>query len=134
MIEFLERNKIKDDIRDYEKGASINEVKNDIYLKEYYLKVFNDADVNKKGRINFRQFYEVFKKENTADNFDREKLKDAFKLSIDKDSNDKEIDFEIFFKLLVRINENFKDFLNQIHNHDSMELNDLKLGLVQENM
>ncbi len=131
MIEFLEE---KNGNR-HENGLKSNEngVKNDIYLKEYYHKVFNEADVNKKGRINFRQFYEVFKKENTTENIDREKLKTAYKRSLDKESNRREIDFEDFFKLIVKVNENFKDFLSSNH-LESMNLNDLKLGLILENV
>ena len=130
MIEFLEK---KDDNR-LETGvkSNANGVKNDIYLKEYYHKVFNEADVNKKGRINFRHFYEVFKKENTTENIDREKLKEAYKHSLDKESITREIDFENFFKLIVKVNENFKDFLSS-NRQESMNLNDLKLGLVLEN-
>lgn len=131
MIEFLE----KKDGNILENGikSNANGVKNDIYLKEYYHKAFNEADVNKKGRINFRQFYEVFKKENTTENIDREKLKEAYKHSLDKENNRREIDFEDFFKLIVRVNDNFKDFLSS-NRQESMNLNDLKLGLILENV
>ena len=103
---------------------------NDLYLKEYYFKVFKEHDHNQDGKIDYETFCEIINKENSNDKLDKDKLARLY-----KDTN-REIDFKRFFRLLEKINQNYREFLITVSSAplaDSVELNELTIGLKQEN-
>ena len=133
MSELLELNSEANFIDQSSKTFESNnstEATNDLYLKEYYLKVFKEHDHNQDGKIDYETFCKIINKENSNDKLDKEKLARLY-----KDTN-REIDFKRFFRLLDKINQNYRDFLIVVLSAppaESIELNELTVNLKQEN-